>query len=98
MPNCPLRTGLRPCECDLPRCKACGYTKHDAAFEGDHVRCPGKIPEHLPASGAEVADAVAAERERCAKAVRTLIGVNRRAGHEDAAEELGAALEQIEHP
>lgn len=39
-PNCPLITGLRPCECpDLPRCKGCGYTAHDKRFEGDHHLC-----------------------------------------------------------
>ena len=42
--NCPLLTGLRPCPCDLPRCAACGYTKHDAAFEMDHHLCRGVIP------------------------------------------------------
>lgn len=42
-PNCPLETGLRPCMCDLPRCPVCGYTKHDAQFEGDHFVCIGKI-------------------------------------------------------
>jgi len=43
--NCPLRTGLRPCQCDLPRCPSCGYTKHDAEFEGDHGLCGGSIPK-----------------------------------------------------
>jgi hypothetical protein len=42
--NCPLETGLRPCECDLPRCTRCGYTEHDARFEGDHHNCGGAIP------------------------------------------------------
>lgn len=42
--NCPLRTGLRPCDCDLPRCPICNYTEHDAAFEADHALCPGRIP------------------------------------------------------
>lgn len=45
--NCPLITGLRPCECNLPRCPKCNYTKHDAQFEGDHHNCNGKIPELL---------------------------------------------------
>lgn len=44
-PNCPLKTGLRPCMCDLPRCPVCNYTKHDAAFEMDHDRCRGVIPK-----------------------------------------------------
>ena len=44
-PNCPLETGLRPCECGMPRCPVCNYTVHDAAFEMDHGSCPGKIPE-----------------------------------------------------
>lgn len=43
-PNCPLSTGLRPCECDMPRCPECGYTEHDAQFEMDHHVCPGTIP------------------------------------------------------
>lgn len=43
-PNCPLRTGLRPCMCDLPRCPECGYTEHDVRFEGDHYLCPGTVP------------------------------------------------------
>jgi hypothetical protein len=44
-PNCPLRTGLIPCECDLPRCPECNYTKHDAAFEfAGHRPCRGFIP------------------------------------------------------
>jgi hypothetical protein len=43
--NCPLETGLRPCMCDIPRCPVCNYTTHDAAFEGDHHLCKGKIPE-----------------------------------------------------
>ncbi len=42
--NCPLETGMRPCECELPRCPICGYTEHDARFEGDHYRCKGIIP------------------------------------------------------
>lgn len=42
--NCPLVTGLRPCECDLPRCPVCNYTKHDAQFEMDHNLCYGRIP------------------------------------------------------
>lgn len=42
--NCPLVTGLRPCECDLPRCPVCNYTEHDARFEGDHHLCRGVIP------------------------------------------------------
>lgn len=42
--NCPLVTGLRPCECSLPRCPKCGYTAHDARFEGDHFLCSGTIP------------------------------------------------------
>ena len=44
-PNCPLETGLRPCICELPRCPVCGYTKHDASFEGDHHICKGRIPD-----------------------------------------------------
>jgi hypothetical protein len=45
-PNCPLRTGLRPCMCDLPRCPSCGYTEHDRQFEGEHDDlCTGRIPE-----------------------------------------------------
>lgn len=47
-PNCPLRTGARPCMCDLPRCPECGYTKHDAQFECDHARCGGTIPPAKP--------------------------------------------------
>ncbi len=44
--SCPLVSGLRPCMCEgLPRCPQCNYTKHDAAFEGDHDRCRGRIPE-----------------------------------------------------
>ena len=43
-PNCPLKTGMRPCLCDLPRCPKCNYTKHDAAFEQDHRFCSGIIP------------------------------------------------------
>jgi hypothetical protein len=35
---------MRPCLCDLPRCPICGYTKHDASFEGDHSKCTGEIP------------------------------------------------------
>lgn len=46
-PNCPLETGLRPCMCRLPRCPVCGYTKHDAMYEGDHGLCKGKIPERF---------------------------------------------------
>lgn len=42
--NCPLVSGLRPCECDLPRCTVCNYTEHDARFEMDHHLCPGAIP------------------------------------------------------
>lgn len=47
-PNCPLVTGQRPCECDLPRCPVCNYTEHDARFERDHHLCRGVIP-HPPA-------------------------------------------------
>lgn len=42
--NCPLRTGSGPCECDLPRCPECGYTKHDSQFQADHYLCVGTIP------------------------------------------------------
>lgn len=49
-PNCPLETGVRPCECEgMPRCPVCNYTEHDAEFEGDHARCPGRIPEESEA-------------------------------------------------
>jgi len=47
-PNCPLQTGLRPCECDLPRCPVCNYTDHDARFECDHWHCGGAIPPSCP--------------------------------------------------
>lgn len=47
-PNCPLETGLRPCQCDLPRCPECGYTEHDARFEMDHIYCRGTIPPAGP--------------------------------------------------
>ena len=45
--NCPLVTGMRPCQCDLPRCSRCSYTDHDARFELDHTICErqgGVIP------------------------------------------------------
>lgn len=51
MSNCPLVTGLRPCECNLPRCYECGYTKHDAQFEMDHDKCNGTIPHDIWTNG-----------------------------------------------
>jgi hypothetical protein len=45
--NCPLKSGVRPCGCDIPRCELCGYTEHDAQFEGDHAlgeAAGGRIP------------------------------------------------------
>lgn len=56
--NCPLETGLRPCECDLPRCPVCNYTRHDAAFEMDHATCSGTIPESDLAAARLVATGV----------------------------------------
>lgn len=49
--NCPLKTGLRPCQCHLPRCPVCNYTKHDAQFEMDHSACSGTIPEKFDYDG-----------------------------------------------
>lgn len=43
--NCPLDSGAGPCECEaMGRCPICGYTQHDALFQGDHASCPGRIP------------------------------------------------------
>lgn len=43
--DCPnLSRNINPCECDLPRCPRCGYTRHDASFQLDHRMCPGRIP------------------------------------------------------
>jgi len=52
--NCPLVTGLRPCQCEgRPRCPRCNYSDHDAAFENDHHICDGTIgpPAAPPATG-----------------------------------------------
>lgn len=60
-PNCPLATGLRPCQHDIPRCPKCNYTDHDARFELDHSTCGGLIPPlpivvHCPKCGVQHID------------------------------------------